>query len=151
MSLKKYKRNIIVNAGMNFILCSLLFSCTTNTQPLQLGKDNCNYCTMTISDARFGSELITAKGKVYKFDDIYCMLSFIKAGSVDTAKSRVYLVDFTSRQLQPPGNMFILKSDALHTPMQGNMAAFTQKENLDKAQKEFGGNILTWNEVLHPQ
>ena len=37
---------------------------------------------MTISDPQFGGEIITTKGKVYKFDDLHCMKGFLKAGEV---------------------------------------------------------------------
>jgi copper chaperone NosL len=148
---KKYKLNQIAGFYLIAISLGLLSSCHTNTQPLQLGKDNCDFCRMTVSDARFGGEIITAKGKVYKFDDMYCLASFIKAGSIDTAGSRFYLVDFASHQLQPAINMSILKSDDLRSPMHGNMAAFTKKEELAGVQKKFNGNILTWNDALHIQ
>jgi copper chaperone NosL len=151
MNAKKFKLNTIAGIFLIAVSSGLLFSCNTNTQPLQLGKDNCDHCRMTISDARFGGELITAKGKVYKFDDLYCMVSFIKAGSIDTAGSRFYLVDFTSHQLQPAPGMSVLKSDDLRSPMNGNMAAFTKKEELAEVQKKFNGNMLTWNDALHIQ
>ena len=129
-SLKKDKGSTLPAVSL-FVVCFVfLFSCTTKTQPLRLGKDNCDYCRMTISDARFGAEIITAKGKAYKFDDMHCILSFLKAGSVDTVNARVYLVDFYHASAATCTTMSILKSDALRSPMQGNMAAFASKENL---------------------
>ena len=150
-SVKKNKRGTVPASAVIVACFIMLFSCTTNTQPLQLGKDNCDYCRMTISDARFGAEIITSKGKAYKFDDMHCILSFLKAGGIDTTNSRFYLVDFTNHQLQPASNMFILRSDALRTPMQGNMAAFSSKENLTQARQQFNGSTFTWNEALQIQ
>ena len=31
-------------------------------------------------DPKFGGEVITKKGKIYKFDDLHCMVSFLKSG-----------------------------------------------------------------------
>lgn len=146
--IKTNTRGVPAAVSLLVVCFILLCSCTTKTQPLQLGKDNCDYCRMTISDARFGAEIITAKGKAYKFDDMHCLLSFLKAGNVDTTKSRVYLVDFATHQLQLAPGMFILKSSALRSPMQGNMAGFSNKENLSKAQKDFNGVTISWSEAL---
>ena len=33
---------------------------------------------MKISDGKFGAELITSKGRIYKFDDMHCMISYHK-------------------------------------------------------------------------
>ena len=151
MAAKKYQPSKITTACLIFIASGLLFSCNTHTQPIQFGKDNCDFCRMTISDARFGAEVVTSKGKAYKFDDLYCMVSFLKDGKIDTTNNSYYLVDFISHQLQPANSMYILKSDALRSPMHGNMAAFTTKENLTSAQKQFSGDILAWNDALHSQ
>ena len=151
ISIQNYKPGNMVTISLLLIFISSLVSCSVNPQPLQPGKDSCDYCRMTISDTRFGGEIITAKGKAYKFDDIHCILSFLKAGSIDTTGNSFYLVDFTSHELQPVAGMYILKSDSLRSPMQGNMAAFTTKEKLAEVQKKFSGDILTWNDVLHMQ
>jgi copper chaperone NosL len=150
-SVKKNKRGTVPATAVIVACFIMLFSCTTKTQPLQLGKDNCDYCRMTISDARFGAEIVTSKGKAYKFDDMHCILSFLKAGGIDTTNSRFYLVDFTNHDLQPATKMFILRSDALRSPMQGNMAAFSSKENLTQALQKFNGSTFTWHEALQIQ
>ena len=51
------------------LLTLSLSSCSTAPQPIRIGQDNCDFCKMTISDNRFGAEIITKKGKVYIFDD----------------------------------------------------------------------------------
>ena len=33
-------------------------------------------CKMTLVDKKFGAEVVTKKGKVYKFDDLNCMIKF---------------------------------------------------------------------------
>ena len=47
----------------------LFMSCNTKPEPFAIGKDNCSFCKMGIIDPRFGGEMITKKGKIYKFDD----------------------------------------------------------------------------------
>lgn len=56
------------------VLVSFFTSCSTvEPTPIKLNTDNCDYCKMTIADLRFASELITEKGKVYKYDDLSCL------------------------------------------------------------------------------
>ena len=46
-----------------FLYLSCFQSCNAGPVPIKPGKDNCQFCKMTISDIRFGAEIITAKGK----------------------------------------------------------------------------------------
>ena len=62
---------------ISLILALALFlSCNTEPVPLRYGKDACHLCKMTLMDKKFGGELVTGKGKVYKFDDVNCMINF---------------------------------------------------------------------------
>jgi hypothetical protein len=56
----------------------LLPGCDSGPQPINFGKDSCAECNMTIVDKRFGAEFVTGKGKVFKFDDVNCMVEFIE-------------------------------------------------------------------------
>lgn len=49
-------------------------SCQISPREINYGKDQCSACKMIISDSRFGAELVTKKGKIYKFDAIECMM-----------------------------------------------------------------------------
>jgi copper chaperone NosL len=132
------------------IFLLLLFSsCTTEPQPIVAGKDECHFCKMTVVDSRFATELITDKGKVFKFDDIICMSKFIKAGKVDENKmSRILLTDFSDNSLIDAETAFILESNELHSPMGGNAAAFLLKDEAHNMQKEKGGEIIEWKTLF---
>ncbi len=81
-----------------FILFTIgvLNSCNSNEpKPIKLNSDSCDNCKMTISNGKFGAELITEKGRHYKFDDISCMVKFAKSGTTIPAK-----VFFVSDYLQ---------------------------------------------------
>jgi copper chaperone NosL len=64
------------------IVSLMLFtaSCTVKPEPIQYGEDNCVLCQMTIMDHRYGTEVVTDKGKVYKFDSVECLVEFIECG-----------------------------------------------------------------------
>src|SRR5688572_13689262 len=58
----------------------LCVSCSTGPDPIHFGQDNCHTCKMTLMDNKFGAELVTKKGKIYKFDDMRCMVNYLNSG-----------------------------------------------------------------------
>jgi len=107
---------------------------------------------MTISDVRFGAELVTRKGKVYKFDDVHCLLSYRKTKDTDPANVKdYYLTNYSgAHQLINVNTALLLKSESLRSPMGGNVAAFDNTDSLVTIQKRFSGTTLTWNDLIKP-
>lgn len=128
----------------------LLFSitaCNTGPERIVTGKDHCDFCKMTMTDNRYGAEIITKKGKVYKFDDAHCILSYLKAEGFDKNSVKdIYFTDFSGdHSLIKVKEAFFLSSDKLQSPMGGNVAAFSKSDSLEKAKSEFGGTTVPWN------
>src|SRR5690606_15753522 len=114
------------SAIIAFIVISLgLISCgKTEPVPIMLNKDMCAYCRMAIDDGRFGTELITGKGRIYKFDDMGCMLRFEIAQTNEQGK-QFYINDYTQHNtLIKAENAWYIRHDNLNSPMRGNIAAF---------------------------
>ncbi len=68
---------------VSLYLCIAFFgfvSCSTEPEPLAYGTDICHFCKMTLMDNKFGAELVTQNGKIYKFDDMNCFLNFYNSG-----------------------------------------------------------------------
>lgn len=149
---KKYKGHIMkFNTAMIALLLSIsLASCNAGPEPITPGVDNCYFCKMTVSDNRFGAELVTTKGKIYKFDDVHCIVTFLKTKSIEPANIKtIYLTDFCSNhQLINVNKTALLKSDDLRSPMGGNIAAFDNRDSLQKTQQRFAGTIVNWNELI---
>jgi copper chaperone NosL len=133
---------------MSFILL-LATSCNSGPSPLVPGKDNCQFCKMTISDIRFGAEIITEKGKIFKFDDPQCAISFLNSKSDHSFKVReIYFTDFSDKHnLIESKKTFFLKSEALKAPMGGNFICFTNLDSLKQVMKEYPGSIAYWNDI----
>jgi copper chaperone NosL len=126
----------------------MLPGCSTGPEPIQYGQDNCAFCKMAIADKRFGAEVCTRKGKVYKFDDFHCLLSAIHSGTPNKKDiSAVYFVDFAGGPWIPATNSFLLHSDSLRTPMNGNIAAFASEDRRNRYQQQLNGQPTTWKEV----
>ncbi len=144
---RKIKNNIAA-ASVVFLFFAVS-SCNTGPEPIQIGKDHCDYCKMTFSDARFGAEIVTAKGKVYKFDDAHCLLAFLKEGQEQRKEDeKIYFVSFSGNHVMiASGNAMLLKSDQLRSPMGGNIAAFENKDSLHKVQIAFPGEVVSWKDI----
>jgi copper chaperone NosL len=124
-------------------------SCSTGPQPIQFGKDACDFCKMTILDQRFGGEVITGKGKVYRFDDIHCITSFLKSDHLEkTNVAGIYLLDYnTPDKFVQAGESFLLNSSELHSPMGSNIAAFAANANREQVKQQVKGTNVQWNEI----
>lgn len=125
-------------------------SCGSNNgpHPIKYGTDQCVYCKMTISDARFGTQLVTQKGRAYNFDDVQCMIAYVDEGSIAREDvAAFYLPDFKSNELMPAENMFYLKSEALKSPMRGDIAAFANKADMEATLNALGGTPLLWDDL----
>ena len=132
-----------------FVLMSFT-SCTTGPEPIRYGKDNCHHCKMTLTDKRFGAEILTSKGKVYKFDDINCLVNFLKSGEVPAENiAQMLAVDFKkSGAFVAVQEAFFLQNEAVKSPMRGDVASFTNKKDLETVKAEIGGGKeMNWEEV----
>ena len=133
------------------LLAILLFSsCEVKPRPLVVGKDNCDYCKMTLSDTRFGAEILTPKGKTYVFDDPHCVIAFIKEKLIDPAEIKeVYLSDYSgNHELVSINIAHLYQSDELHSPMGGNIAAFESIDSLSTAMKGINGKRVIWDDLV---
>jgi len=143
-----YKINTIA-----ILFISLLFftSCQAQPKSIKIGVDQCHFCKMTVSDARFPSEILTQKGKVYIFDDIHCMLGFLKENS--TIKKNVkdfYLSDYSgTHNLVKAEESYLYKSEELRSPMGGNIATFANKDSMNAIAEVFPGEAVSWNDLTN--
>ena len=141
-------RTSLTSAAVMIMICCT--SCSTGPQPIQLGKDACDFCKMTILDQRFGGEVITKKGKVYKFDDVHCLSSFLKSTpSEKTDPAGIYLLEYgTQQKFVLASKSFLLQSSGLHSPMGSNTAAFTTNENREQAKQQVNGTNVQWHDII---
>ena len=146
---ERKKHNVAV-AVIPSMMAMLFFftSCNPQPQPFKMGEDACSYCKMTISDNRFGAEIISKKGKVFKFDDTHCALAFQKENLIPaTDVKEIYLVNFEEpHNFIPAQKAFILYSKDLKTPMGGHAAAYINNDAaLQKGLQQFNGKMVTWD------
>ena len=125
------------------------FSCAVKTEPFEYGKDNCYFCKMGIIDPKFGGEIVTKKSKVYKFDDVICMVRYLQSGDLkeeEIAKKVVTNFEKENEFLDVQKTSFWVNPE-LRSPMGSNAAAFNSPGAAEKAKAGKEGQLLSWNEL----
>jgi len=147
--MKQYKPKLSapvtkLSASLAFIAI-LLIGCNPKAEKINLGKDQCAECKMTIVDPKFGAEIVTKKGKMYKFDDTHCIAVFLERRGVEL--SNIHQTLFV--QYNAPGEFVKVKSaefvvsSQFKSPMGGNAAAFKNATEANKKSAEIEGSRVT--------
>jgi copper chaperone NosL len=148
------KHNLKLSAGKTSALVLLtvfLISCSAKPEPFKYGTDVCMSCKMGIADIKFGNEIITKKGKVYKFDDIGCTVRYLKSGAIEqTEIEQTVVINYEKKDdfINVNDAVFAV-SEEIKSPMNFNTAAFAEKETANKFMIGKSGKILTWNEIYN--
>ena len=135
------------------ILLSLLFisfcliGCTVKESPIVYGKDACNFCKMNIVDNQHAAEIVTKKGKPYKYDAIECMVEELQ--SRDEKEIALFLItDYSDPgKLVDATTATYLISEKLPSPMGANLTGFKEKQDAEKIANEKTGNLYSWSEL----
>ena len=137
-------RNILI------LLSLVLSSCQVSERPVQYGVDDCDYCKMIIMDQRYGSELVTDKGKVYTFDATECLIEYLQynAEMADAAKYLLVTPYTDPNHLIDARTATYLVSKQMPSPMGAYLTAFSDREEAAAFQSTKGGVIYTWEEIF---
>ena len=128
----------------------LIVACSTEPQEIEYGAENCHFCTMTISDDRFASELVLTTGKAQKYCSIECMVRDVNRTESFTAEDvdNYYVIDMTTpKVLVLVSEVTFLVSEKIQSPMGANLAAFKEKSNAQQLKEEWDGVLYNWDEL----
>ena len=126
-----------------------LSSCSSGPEPFAFGKDLCHTCKMGIIDPKFGAELITKKGKVYKFDDVSCLNFYLRSNATEPADiSQLQVINFEKENdFLPIDQAIFIHGPAVKSPMGSHAAAFASRDKAEKMNTSLQGELLSWKEV----
>lgn len=142
---------------MAAVLLMLAFSaCSkavlTGPPSLRLGRDECAECGMIVSEEKSSCALLLEASKLRSYavyDDIGCMLDDERDGLGDRSVIERYVHDVESHQWVRAEQSYYLMADSkkLQTPMGSGIAAFAERPKADAAREQYGGRVLSWNEL----
>lgn len=133
------------------ILISVLFySCSTGPEPINYGKDQCEQCRMTIMDNQFGAEIITNKGKIYKFDAAECMIRYLNQGKISYSDVDKFLVIDASKpgQFTDARKAYYMISEKFRSPMGAGLSAFGSLNDAETFSSKYEGVLTHWEGIL---
>ena len=146
--LQKFKKSNSTAALLIFLSFSF-FSCSkTEVVPIKLNVDTCDFCKMTIADGKYAAEVITEKGRVYKFDDFMCMIHYGKENS-NTKMTTYYVNDYTQDNvLIAAETAFFLSEGTIQSPMRGGIIAFSSENDAKEFEIKLKAKPVTWEAVI---
>ncbi len=109
-------------------------------------EDVCTHCKMAISEKQFAAEFITQDSDALKFDDIGCMLDYLKE-KPDTKVVAYFFVDYETKQWVKGSNASFAKSGEITSPMSGGIIAFQDKTKAAAAVTKYKGKMLDFEEL----
>ncbi len=119
-----------------------------NPETIEVGRDECRQCKMMIVDGRFGGEIVTSKGKVFKFDSFDCLLGFHRQ-LVDPGE-KVFLANFAKvGELISAEQAVITELSSTTSPMGSNHVAFSTLEEARTVLSEPNLTVLRWSDLMH--
>lgn len=138
----------ILKHYLTLALLLLFLNCNVSPEPINYGSDGCQFCKMTIVDKVHAAEIVTQKGKVYKFDATECMINFME--DFDTSEIELYL---SNNYTEPEAFIDATKatfliSENIPSPMGAFLSAFKNQTDAEKFQAEKGGDLYTWETLL---
>lgn len=143
------KKTMATKILLSFFVAICALACTPEVEPIRYGAENCAHCMMTISDRRFGAELLTQKGRVYKFDAVECLAAFhIENANTGHTVHSLWITDFSN-----PGTLInaetatYLRSTTLKSPMGLYLSGYGTRDDAEAAQAEHAGVLMGWPEV----
>ena len=114
------------------------------------GHDACDYCHMTIVEEKFGGQFITAKGKMFAFDSIECLASFILAKRAPMDGGRSFVADYAN-----PGHWIaaeqavFARAGIARSPMGLNVVSFSSAADTAAIRQDLNaGSTMRWADVL---
>ena len=96
---------------------------------------------MTISEPKYATQLITEKGRLYKFDDISCLNDYEVSNTETTANAKKYVADFPTGKFIESSTATFIKGGDIKSPMGGNTQAYQDKAAAEKAAVELQATL----------
>lgn len=132
------------------LILVLIVGCNPKTQEIHYGVDACEFCKMTIVDPKWGAEIVTKKGRVYKFDVVECMVAYYLSKVKDTNEIHsLWTINF----LQPKTFLeaktaFYIRTREFQSPMGLNVISLKNKNEISKLPLKESYEILNWDSVV---
>lgn len=120
--------------------------------PVRVGEDRCPFCSMSVIDARYVAQQVTATGRVHVYDAIECLVDHVGGqGGPPLTAGWCYVADHAAStreaaRLLGVHDATIVHHRRLRTPMGGGLVAFADEAAAATFLAERGlGDAESWS------
>ncbi|MCB0334380.1 MAG: hypothetical protein KDD55_12820, partial [Bdellovibrionales bacterium] len=123
------QRGLFVCLILFLLLCSACKRQETGPVRIAFDRDACSRCRMMISDRRFASQIRTAGGTSYLFDDFGCAVNFAdEKGILDLPETQIWVAEYHENEGIEQQSVWLPAREAFYTdgvssPMNFNLSA----------------------------
>jgi copper chaperone NosL len=134
--------------GLLLAFC-LIFGCSKTPEAIKYGSDMCQYCKMTIVTKTHAAQIVTSKGKQFKFDAIECMIRFLEDKQDLIENSNLLVTNYNN-----PGVMTDAKSasyvisEQISSPMGANLTGFNSLEEAKRTINDDSSEYYDWDGIF---
>lgn len=113
---------------------------------ISYGRDTCDRCGMIISDERFAAAVTSEESEPLLFDDAGEMVETVAETGLESRYA--WARDHGGAGWLDATKAVYVRGDESTTPMGTGVVAFGKRDGAASFQAEFGGEILTWDEMI---
>jgi len=102
---------------------------------------------MTIVDQQHAAQMVSKKGKQFKYDAIECMLNDLSESKNSEAIEIFLVSNYGESTMTNAESATYLISKKIKSPMGAFLSAFQSQENAKNTWNEMGGKLYSWQEI----
>ena len=131
------------------VLAAGFYGCNQEPVEVHYGADECAHCRMMITDDRFATQIITEKGKAYKFDAIECMVAFNRDSKERLKNSAFWVSNYENGGKWINGfSAVFVKSEVINSPMGASLLALPDSSAAKEHLSEKPGKAMDWENLI---
>jgi len=141
--------NLKLRVALLVTAVTAILSCTGGKpQPVELAIDEevCSLCRMAVSERYYAAEIVTKEGSVDYFDDIGCLVRFLRDNTFEDAG--IYVIDNAGGEWLDAQSAHFVHSEDLPTPMNYGIVAYGDADMASAAAARLNGHRLNWENLL---
>lgn len=117
---------------------------------LDTRNDRCAWCRMAVSDTRFAAQLVSPSEEPRTFDDIGCLVTFLKSGGAPATGQIAYVADHRTKAWVRAAAAVYTKKPGIETPMGSSLVAHADAASRDADADAAGGTPIPARDVFGP-
>ncbi len=117
---------------------------------LDTRNDKCAWCRMIVSDSRFAGQLVAPSEEPRLFDDIGCLVTFLKSGGAPAPGQIAYVADHRTKAWVRAASAVYTKKPDLETPMGSGLLAPANAASRGADADADGGEPASVKDVYGP-